>query len=362
MKRISFEADDSFAENFFKYCEENNMTKKSAIMNLIKKELNKKCMMEQYAYIVSNENYMGFINEENYKRLSKIKIKDNENWEWKKDLPDFEKVYYSVNERINYYFEEDSTLASLIEFSKLSKIEDLSIPHELLDHYHYMKFNNKDMKYDFDHLYGIMTFPYMDFERLSEIISSWNTKFWNLFIINPALMKYVEGSLGLFITPINSDISISEYNGVFKTLTGYNLFYLWTNEKKIEPIRQNKKIEDISKWFESLTDAEFPKMYKKIVRFWFDNKEKIECYALENSYFQFTHKMPHEYPPLIVLTLEGDDFEMFDTKSGWSTGKCNKLGFDLETFNCIYVNDEEIVFTKEMLQDFKDGTFELKII
>lgn len=354
LKRITFEVEDLFAEKFSEYCVEKNISKKLAIINLLLKEMNKDCMMEQYSNINYENRYIGFMNEENYERLNKIKMEDKRSWMMRKNL--------FANKNINHYFEKDETLSSLIELSNLAKIEDLSIPHELLDHYYFTKFNNKDMNYDFEHFYGVVSFPYMDFEELGEIISSWNTKFWNLFIINPALMKYVEGSLGLFLTPINFDISIAEYNGVFKTLTGYPLFYLWTNEKEIEPIRQDKKPVAIHKWFESLTDKEFPKMYKKIVKFWCDNKEKIKCYALETSYFQFTHKMPHEYPPLMLLTLEGDNFEMFNTKTKWSTGICHKLGFDLETFNCIYVNDKEIVFTKEMLNDFKDGNFELKMI
>lgn len=353
LKRITFEIDDLFAKKFSDYCEESNISKKSAIVNLLLKEMDTG-MMKQYINTNTNENPIDFINEKNYERLYNLKMENDEPWDMNE--------YLDVNEKINYYFEKDETLTSILFFANESKIEDLSFPNGLLDHYYHVKFNNKDMNYDFEHLSGVISFPYTTFEELGEIISSWNTKFWKLYIINPALMKYAEGSLGLFITPMSFEIAIADYNGLFETLTGYKLFYLWADKDSIKPIMQNKELKDDSEWFESLTDEEFPKMHRKIVKFWYDNKEKIKCFSLENSYFQFTHKMQHDLPPLMSLTLQGSDFEMFDTITGWTTGKCNRIEFDLKSFKCIYVDRREIVFTDRMLKNFKDGNFELKMI
>jgi len=356
MKRITFEVDDSFAKEFSHYCLENNTTKKSAIINLLLREIDKSGMMEQYAGPMDLVWSGNFMNDSNYKRLSKLKIEDEEAWDMRENL--------GVNEKINNYFESDETLKSLINIFNESNKKEFSIPSRLLDHYYYVKFNNEAISYeDFEHLYGIMTFPYISFETLEEIIYSWDTNFWNLYIINPALMKYADGrGLGLFITPMNTYQVVTEYNGLFETLTGYKLFYLWTNEEKIKPIMQNKEILDDSEWFKMLTDDEFQVMFQKIVKFWFDNKEKIKCHPFENSYFEFTHRIPIEIPSFYTLLLEGTDFELVDTKTGWTSGKCNVLEFDLKAFQCIYVDHNEIIFTEEMLENFKDGTFELKMI
>lgn len=355
LKRITFQVDDGFAKEFSRYCVEHNKSKKSAIIDLLLKEMDKG-IMEQYINLNKNiHSFVNFMDSENYKRLSKFKIEDKEPWDMRSNLP--------VNKNINKYFENDETLSSLIDFLNQTETKELSIPYELLDHYYYVKFNNKDIDYHFEHLYGIMTFPYIDFKRLEEIIYSWNTKFWNLYIINPALMKYQKGhGLGLFITPIYYYDAIAEYNGFFETLTGYKLFYLWTNNNEINPITQNKKAWDIQDWLKNLKDEDFPKMYKKAVEFWHSNRKKIKCNALENSYFQFTHKMPYAIPSLLVLTLQGSDFEMINKKTGWTTGKCNKIEFDLKAFKCIYVDRKEVKFTEEMLKDFKDGNFEFILI
>lgn len=355
MKRITFEVNDSFAKKFSDYCAENNKTKKSAIMDLLAKEMDKNMMNQYFKLNNSIYNSVHSMNSENYERLSKLKIEDSEPWNMRSNLP--------VNKSINKYFESDETLSSLIDFLNQSKNKELSIPYELLDHYYYVKFSNNDVNYDFEHLYGIMTFPYMNFKRLEEVIYSWDTDFWNLFIINPALMKYQKGQgLGLFITPMDYWGVIEEYNGFFETLTGYELFYLWTDIDEIKPIIRNIEPYDISDWFKILKDDDFPNMHKKIVKFWYKNKEKIKCNALENSYFQFTHKMPYDIPPLLILTLKGADFEMIDKKTGWRTGKCNKIEFDLKSFKCIYVDQKEVVFTEEMLKNFKEGSFELRML
>lgn len=354
MKRITFEVDDSFAKEFSHYCTDNNKSKKSVIVDLLSKEINQDKMMEQYNKLNEKIFSFEFINKENYKRLSKFDIEDEEPWKMKYNL--------QVNKYINNYFDEDGTLKSLINYWNEFGIKELNIPHVFLDHYYFMKFNKKSIDYDFEDLYGIMTFPYLNFEDLNNIISSWNTSFWNLYIINPALMKYQDGSgLGLFITPLPYE-PIMEHNGIFETLTGYKLFYLWSNKEFINPISQNKEPLDISIWLNKLTDNEFPNMYKKIVKFWCDNKDKIKCNGLETSYFEFTHKMPFYIPSLMGLTLEGEDFEMIDTKTGWTTGKCNRIEFDLETFKCIYVDRKEVIFSEKMIKNFKEGTFELKMI
>lgn len=356
MKRITLEVDDKFAEKFSNYCLENNKTKKSVIMDLISKETNNGIMKQYDILDMDKEHSTNFINEDNYKRLSKLEIEDKEPWIMRSNL--------SVNKNINKYFEKDETLASINNFLQASKTKNLSFPNRILDHYYFVKFNKNHTEYDFEYLYGIMSFPYMDFESLQEIISSWNTDFWNLYIINPILMRYQKGNgLGLFITPVNYEFVIDEYNGFFETLTGYKLFYLWTNNDKIPPIIQNKKLPNISDWCNILKENEkdFPKMYQKIVKFWYNN-EDIKCHALENSYYQFTHKMPYDVPFLLSLTLEGPAFKMVNTRTGWTTGKCNKLSFDLKTFKCIDVDRKEVKFTEEMLKDFKDGNFELKMI
>ena len=353
MKRITFEVDDLFAKKFSHYCIENNTSKKSAIINLLIEKMENRGMEQFFNLNESVKGHIDFMNEENYKRLSKLKIDDKESWDMRHNLP--------VNRNINDYFERDETLISMIYFLNESKNKEVSIPRQLLDHDYYMRFNKKDIDYYFEPLYGIMTFPYISFNGLEELISSWSTKFWNLFIINPALMNYADGNaLGLFITPLKPDL-ITEINGFFETLTGYKLFYLWTNDEEIKPILRNKNSLDISIWFDRLTNDEFPQMYKKIIKFWFDNEE-IKCYSLKNSYFQFTHKMPYNIPFLDGITLEGPDFEMKDTITGWTSGNCNKIEFDLKAFHCIYVDGREVLFTEEMLENFKNGEFELKRI
>lgn len=352
MKRITFEVDDFFAENFSKYCIENDKSKKSVITDLILKKMNDNGVMEQYENLHNDFFRNNIMNEKNYKKLYSLDIEDEEFWTLRNNL--------SVNSNINNYFRQDKTLKSFIDYLDRKKIKDTSIPNALLDHDYYVKFSDKNTEYEFSYLYGVMTFPYMNFDKLKNIIYSWNTNFWNIYIINPTLMKYANGSLGLFITPVD-EFAIEQCNGFFETLTGYKLFYLWTNSEELKPIMKKNIVPDDSEWIKMLTDDEFPIMSQKIIKFWLNNDD-INCYSLKNSYFAFIHNMPFIIPTVMLTTIEGKDFEMVDTVNGWTTGKCNTLEFDLKSFKCIYVNEKIIEFNEEMIQSLKEGNFELKKI
>lgn len=354
MKRITIEAEEEFVNEFSKYCIENKISKKKLITQLINKEILNKGKMKQYNGIITNR-YRPFMNKENYERLCKLEIENNDEWNMQHNL--------EVNTTINTHFTTNDTLKDLLISD--NKPKELKIPYGLLDHNYYMKFNYNKEDYKFENqVYGIMTFPYIDFEDLKDIINTWNTEFWNIYIINPMLMRYNEGqTLGLFITPVHEE-AIEIVNGFFLGETGYKLFYYWT-DKKINPITKDNSKVDINQWFKIFTDDKYPLMAQNIVKFWYENKDKLEYNSMRRCYFEFTHKLPSYFPSILNTTFnakKGYKIEMINTKTKKTIGKCKQLEFDIKAFNCVYMDHKVINFDKEMMKDFEDGNYEIKII
>lgn len=351
MKRITIEEEEDFVDEFSKYCIENKTSKKALISKLIREEMKNEGKMKQYETLNINNQMIPFINEKNYYRLFELPIEDEEAWIFRDNL--------MVNKVINTCFKEDEILSDMIFTAMDNGVKEFEIPHGLLDHDYYVKFSDDNIDYNFEEsLYGIMTFPYQNFNFLKEIIDTWDTKFWNIYVINPVLMRYASGSLGLFITPKDNYL-ILDINGYIKSLTGYKLFYNWT-DKDIKPIMEDKHLMPDSFWVERLINDYAPIMCEKIIKFWLNNKEDVECGELEHSYFSYKHHMPFTITDVLLTTLKGP-IELVDTKTGWTTGVCRRLGFDIKSFKCVYVDRKIANFTEEQLEDFKNGDFELKL-
>lgn len=312
--------------------------------------------MKQYNGLITNR-FSPFMNQKNYERLRKLEIENKEKW--------YSNLNLEVNQIINYTFKIDEILEDLFTPSNNNNLKELKLPKELLNSEYFIKFNYSKDDYEFTkQVYGLITFPYINFEDLKKIINSWNTEFWNIYIINPQLMKYKQNkTLGLFITPIRQE-AIGIINGYFLAETGYKLFYYWT-DKEINPIKKDNIELNKTQWFKLINDNQYPIMTNNIVNFWYDNKDKLEYNPLQKSYFEFTHKIPTYFPPIMkskFISKDNYNIELINTRTKKSLGKCEEIEFDIINFNCIYMDNKILEFDEEMLKDFEEGNYKLKIV
>ena len=339
MKRITFQVDDSFADELTRYCLTKGTSKKDLITNLLKTEM----MLDESSKLNNN-----LINKENYNRLFKCEMENATSWKLRERI--------CVNNIINQHFFKDKTLQEVHNDIQNRKIKNLQIDSALLDHIYYVNFQEKHMN-TIGYLYGIMSFPYKKFEDILLILDKWSSSYWDIYIINPILMKY-NATIGLFITPVKEEI-ISQYNSFIESLTGYKLFYTPTYKNTL-PIVKNTTKYEYSEWRDSLIDKDYPEMSKKIIDFW-NNNEEVKCPELENHYFEYMHNLDYINVDVLSIIIKGKNIELTDLETGWSTGKCQSIGFDIKAFKCIDVDNKMIELTDEQLKNFKKGKFELKI-
>ncbi len=126
-----------------------------------------------------------------------------------------------------------------------------------------------------DTITGIITFPYFhNWEDVNEWIGKVPDSS-SVYIINPHLLFYGLGTVGLFLTPkFYNGFNIELCNRFIITLTGYPLFLTFTMDDYVDEINHTDLRlcrEDFVEEVYSFSDNDYGLL--KILNFWRDNME-----------------------------------------------------------------------------------------
>ncbi|MBQ2613141.1 MAG: hypothetical protein IJG19_04620 [Methanobrevibacter sp.] len=168
-------------------------------------------------------------------------------------LYDFEewKIFYkyvAINKKLNNLFKNDSFISKLLfstaynnliigknEYGYIGELNQFSF-----DHTSSIKLCPDVSKISYaDTIRGIITFPYFHtWEQIKDWIDKVPGDNFSVYIINPILLFYGWGTVGLFLTPkFYNGIAIEECNHYIIGLTGYPLFLTFSLEEEVEKIK-----------------------------------------------------------------------------------------------------------------------------
>ena len=238
------------------------------------------------------ENYK--INEKEYYHLlygESRSIFDLEKWS----------IFYKwvgIHKKLNNLFQDDPFIFKLIfspaysslltdknEYGCIGELTSFSF-----DHTSSMQLRSDVSKINgSDTVTGIVTFPYFhNWEGINNWIDKVPEDNFSVYIINPILIYYGPGTVGLFLTPKYCGGYVIELcNRYIISLTGYPLFLTFSSEENVERISYvdlELSVDDfINELYES---GEKSRSLLKVLNFWKENDdvsipsvdENYECY------------------------------------------------------------------------------------
>ena len=300
------------------------------------------------------------INENEYNRLFNEEIDNKTSWKFKNNL--------YVNSVINDVFEENKFLHAIVFDSEYNILKNYSnkgfldgvIP---FDHYYSVSFKEKVSRIEQPEVItGIMNFPDIQWSTINEIISELPIE-WEILIINPILMRYTEGSIGLFVTPRYGDnLFIDECNSFIKLRTGYPLFLEYTNKEYVPEIKFNKPELTLESYVEDMKKYGKNKGLSKLLDFWANN-DCVSVSSFEYSFRDYMDNLPFSV---------GDDinfkkiksytpFKLIHEETGETLGPFHKFALD-KSFKLADTNNGVLKLSDNQINDLIKGKYDFKLL
>ena len=316
---------------------------------------------------------MGFfmfrdINEKEYKRLFNEKMSNPSTWIFRSNL--------CVESFINDIFIENKFLFRIVfdeEYNILKNENNQNFDNSKkfiynynagdFDHYYAVSFKNNISQIDMpETISGIMNFPYMTWDGVSDFISK-VPQGWVVFIINPILMRYDEGSIGIFLTPIFEDNHyMEECNDFIKSRTGYDLFLDYVKRDEVEEIVFNKPDLSLERYVDELKKFGKNKGLSKLLDFWHDN----DCVIVESFEYGF-----NDYKDNLPFSVWHDinfkqiksiiPFELIHEETCEVLGPFNKFALD-KSFKLADTEKGVLQLSDSQINDLIEGKYDFKLI
>lgn len=306
------------------------------------------------------------VNEKEYLRLLR---------EEHKPIYDFEewKIFYkyvAINKKLNKLFKNDPFIFKLLlspEFknficdkNQYGYIGNLTA--SSFDHTSSIKLRCDVSKISYaDTIRGVITFPYFNkWEEIKDWIDKVPEDNYSVYIINPILLFYGLGTVGLFLTPkFHNGYPIELCNHYIIGLTGYPLFLTYSIEDEIDEI----KYVDLELSKENYIDEVYElssknKSLLKMLNFWKDNEE-VSIPLFEEKYEYYLDVQPY-------LTFDEINFIKINSKKPFKLVHedtkeilgCFKE-FKLNKFiNIIHTERGEFKLSDKELEDLLDGKYD----
>lgn len=300
------------------------------------------------------------INENEYNRLFNEKIDNETSWKFKSNL--------YVNSFINDVFEENKFLHAIVfdsEYNILKNDSDKGFLGGLIhfDHYYSVSFKENVSRIEQPEVItGIMNFPYIHWSTINEIINDLPAE-WEILIINPILMRYVEGSIGLFVTPRYADeLFIDECNSFIKLKTGYPLFLKYTVNESVPKIRFDKPELTLESYVEEMKKYGKNKGLDKLLDFWANN-DCVSVFSFENSFNDYKDNLPFSVWHSIDLKEIKSyvPFELVHESTFEVLGPFNKFILD-KLFKLADTNNGVLQLSDLQINDLIEGNYDFKLI
>lgn len=310
------------------------------------------------------------VNQKEYFRLFKDEnrlVYDFEEW----------KIFYKwvgINKKLNNLFENNPFISKLLlspaysnliadknEFGYIGELNQFSFDHT----------SSMQLRSDVcnvrgaDTVTGIITFPYFrNWEEIKDWIDKVPEDNYSVYIINPILLFYGVGTVGLFLTP-------KYYNGYYIELcnryviglTGYPLFLTFSDEKTIDEIRfidlglcKDDFVEEI---YELSGNN---KCLKKALNFWKDNDE-VRIPLIDENYEDYLDVQPYLSPDTInfVRILSNKQFFLVHEDTKVKLGPFKEFSLD-QMFKVIDTENGEFKLTEKQLNCLLDGKYDFIIM
>lgn len=301
----------------------------------------------------------GEINEKEYKRLFDEEMDNRTSWEFESDL--------CVNLFINDVFEENKFLNAIVFDSKydiLKKDSNNGFLDELpFEHYCSVSFKEGvSLIEQPEVITGIMNFPYIDWSAINKFIDELPAG-WEILIINPILMRYYEGSVGLFITPIYEDnLFIDKCNSFIKLKTGYPLFLDYTNNEFVPQIHFDKPELTLESYVEEMKRYGKNRGLSKLLDFWADN-DCVKVESFEYSFRDYMDNLPFSvWENINFKQIKSfTPFELVHEETGEILGPFNKFALD-ESFQLADTNNGVLKLSDAQIDDLIEGKYDFKLI
>lgn len=212
-----------------------------------------------------------------------------------------------------------------------------------------------------DTVTGIITFPYFhNWEEIKEWIAKVPEENYSVYIINPILLYYGLGTVGLFLTPkYCNGHYIEACNRYIIGLTGYPLFLTFSDEDNVEKIKyvdlklskENfvRKLYELSGKNNSLL---------KMLDFWKDN-DNVTVSLIDECYEYYMDVQPYITPDTInfIKLKSKKPFELIHEDTNKVLGKFKEFCLD-ETFKVIDTDIGKFKLSDEQLKDLLDGKYD----
>lgn len=310
------------------------------------------------------------VNEKEYFRLFKDEnrlVYDFEEW----------KIFYKwvgINKKLNNLFENNPFISKLLlspaysnlivdknEFGYVGELNQFSFDHT----------SSMQLRSDVcnlsgaDTVTGIIRFPYFhNWEEIKDWIDKVPEDNYSVYIINPILLFYGLGTVGLFLTPTYANgVNIELCNRYIISLTGYPLFLTFSNEEKVDEIRyinlglcEDDFVEEV---YEISGNNE---CLKKALNFWKDNDE-VRIPLIEENYKNYLDVQPYLCPDTInfVRILPNKQFFLVHEDTKEKLGPFKEFSLD-QMFKVIDTENGEFKLTEKQLNCLLDGKYDFLIM
>ena len=299
------------------------------------------------------------INKIEYNRLFNEKIDNKTSWKFKSNL--------DVNSFINDVFEENKFLHAIVfdsDYDILKNDSNKGFFERLpFDHYYSVSFKESVSRIEQSEVItGIMNFPYIDWSAINKFIDELPEE-WEILIINPILMRYAEGSVGLFVTPRYADnLFIDECNSFIKLKTGYPLFLEYANNEFVPQIHFDKPDLTLESYVEEMKKYGKNRGLSKLLDFWANN-DCVTVTSFEYNFKDYKDNLPFSVWHNIDLKEIKSyvPFKLVHEETGEILGPFNKFNLD-KIFKLADTDKGVLQLNDLQIEDLIEGNYDFKLI
>lgn len=204
-----------------------------------------------------------------------------------------------------------------------------------------------------------MDFPYIEWNTISRIITKLPDG-WEIFIINPILMRY-DKSIGLFLTPkYADDIFIDECNSFIQLKTGYPLFLKYSKKEFVPKILFKKPELTLESYVEEMKKYGKNKGLDKLLDFWANN-DCVKVYSFEYSFKDYKDNLPFSvWHDINFKEIKSyTQFNLVHEETGEILGPFHKFILD-KSFKLADTNNGVLKLSDSQINDLIEGKYDFK--
>ena len=186
---------------------------------------------------------------------------------------------------------------------------------------------------------------------------------FSVYIINPRLIFYNLGSVGLFLTPTYYDgIFIEAFNRFVISLTGFPLFLTYTMEENVDEITFTDFGLCKRDFINELYSLNNDKSLLNMLNFWNDN-ECVTISSIERSYEEYLEIQSYMSQSNIdfLKLVSSKPFILKHEDTGEILGTFSEFFYN-PVLKAITTQNNVVKLNDEQLKDLLDGKYEFKLI